>query len=96
MQPIEHFAFFGCTFSALATLYMYIYMLAIVGQFAKRSIIYYMPNVRNKFSLCCFLQPKAVRLTHLGLLTGLLNPLVPDAHYSVRPDKPFSLQIQQL
>ena len=25
-----------------------------------------------------------------------LNPLVPDAHYSERQDKPFSLQIQQL
>ena len=24
------------------------------------------------------------------------NPLVPDAHYSERPDKPFSLQMQQL
>ena len=24
------------------------------------------------------------------------NPLVPDAHYSERHDKPFSLQIQQL
>ena len=24
------------------------------------------------------------------------NPLVPDAHYSERQDKPFSLQIQQL
>ena len=26
----------------------------------------------------------------------MFNPLVPDAHYSERPDKPFSLQIQQL
>ena len=25
-----------------------------------------------------------------------LNPLVPDAHYSERQDKPLSLQIQQL
>ena len=25
-----------------------------------------------------------------------LNPLVPDAHYSERQDKPFSLQIKQL
>ena len=25
-----------------------------------------------------------------------LNPLVPDAYYSERQDKPFSLQIQQL
>ena len=25
-----------------------------------------------------------------------VNPLVPDAHYSERQDKPFSLQIQQL
>ena len=25
-----------------------------------------------------------------------VNPLVPDAHYSDRQDKPFSLQIQQL
>ena len=25
-----------------------------------------------------------------------LNPLVPDAHYSERQDKPFSLQIQWL
>ena len=25
-----------------------------------------------------------------------INPLVPDAHYSERQDKPFSLQIQRL
>ena len=25
-----------------------------------------------------------------------INPLVPDAHYSERQDKPFSLQIKQL
>ena len=27
---------------------------------------------------------------------NVINPLVPDAHYSERQDKPFSLQIQQL
>ena len=26
----------------------------------------------------------------------VLNPLVPDAHYSERQDKPFCLQIQRL
>ena len=26
---------------------------------------------------------------------GFINPLVPDANYSERQDKPFSLQIQQ-
>ena len=31
------------------------------------------------------------KLSHL-----LISPLVPDAHYSERQDKPFSLQIQQL
>ena len=35
------------------------------------------------------------RLRHRsGLTRPLLNPLVPDAHYSERQDKPFSLQIQ--
>ena len=34
---------------------------------------------------------------HLRLiLFFIINPLVPDAHYSERQDKPFSLQIQQL
>ena len=28
--------------------------------------------------------------------TDHFNPLVPDAHYSERQDKPFSLQIQRL
>ena len=30
------------------------------------------------------------------MLTHNVNPLVPDAHYSERQDKPFSLQIQPL
>ena len=29
-------------------------------------------------------------------LCYVFNPLVPDAHYSERQDKPFSLQIEQL
>ena len=29
-------------------------------------------------------------------VTDTINPLVPDAHYSERQDKPFSLQIQRL
>ena len=28
--------------------------------------------------------------------SNLINPLVPDAHYSEHQDKPFSLQIQRL
>ena len=31
-----------------------------------------------------------------GNTNGFINPLVPDAHYSERQDKPFSLQIQWL
>ena len=30
------------------------------------------------------------------ILLIFINPLVPDAHYSVRHDKPFSLQSQRL
>ena len=29
-------------------------------------------------------------------LLSIINPLVPDAHYSERQDKPFSLQIRKL
>ena len=30
------------------------------------------------------------------LYSNVINPLVPDAHYSERQDKPISLQIQRL
>ena len=34
--------------------------------------------------------------TSSNFLIFIINPLDPDAHYSERQDKPFSLQIQQL
>ena len=34
--------------------------------------------------------------THQREQVWSINPLVPDAHYSERQDKPFSLQIQRL
>ena len=45
--------------------------------------------------------PKHARCAHHALYNGTITPngvkpLVPDAHYGERQDKPFSLQIQQL
>ena len=39
---------------------------------------------------------KPVLKTFYAAPNSFFNPLVPDAHYSERQDKPFSLQFQQL
>ena len=53
----------------------------------------------DNMTIGCSLVPRGEIITLVSLQpnsNSLINPLFPDAHYSERQDKPFSLQIQQL